>query len=64
MATVEDDDSATESAAQRSESALPTHLGVDRLVLSVAAITALALFARFLFLGERTVLSARRATIH
>ncbi|WP_299264810.1 flippase activity-associated protein Agl23 [Halorientalis sp.] len=53
MATVEDDDSATESAAQRSESALPTHLGVDRLVLSVAAITALALFARFLFLGER-----------
>jgi uncharacterized protein (TIGR03663 family) len=53
MATVEDDDSTTESAAQRSESALPTRFGVDRLVLVVAGITAFALFARFLFLGER-----------
>lgn len=52
MATVDDDDSATESAA-RSESPFPTRLGVDRLVLVVAGITAFALFARFLFLGER-----------
>ncbi|AQL41694.1 hypothetical protein BV210_02730 [Halorientalis sp. IM1011] len=52
MATA-DDDSATEPAAQPSESALPTWFGVDRLLLVVAAITAFALFARFLLLGER-----------
>ncbi|WP_335999410.1 flippase activity-associated protein Agl23 [Halorientalis halophila] len=53
MATVEDDDSTTETPARDSETALPTRFGVDRIVLVVAGLTAFALFARFLFLGER-----------